>query len=754
MNLFENTKDIVAATGEYSVAKLRKKFQPSGNEKNDRTVEKVQYWLSQEPYAEAFAQLYRIHDMNVFCEMNAKVEFAEIEEQIDPHRLKPAGQFYKEAMNGNQPIKQLALKVDLGNGLPFQIIMEPSDLNEARTQMRIAVNQEDVAKMDLEDSSLQKANKQKIRDILAFCKQFGFEEFNMYIPRTFDDEVDANAVQSSVLARVDEREKIMMEQLHAVSKEIIGDFWAEHEERVRQEALQQNKKEAEILAYAAEHPEENIKVEDYSLDAAPDEIGMPIIGMETQPLPEENEDDYEPTLRATLGNSGTSSTPATSAPVAVATRTPSSEKLTLEIIDEKMKEMLGIGGLNKIEGNTYIRKGLFHSSWIEYVVYDKLDAYKVDGNRNSKGEAQFTYAYKLFVSVDDDGNFTFSYRRNNGAKIDQLVNAMVGKFQDMGITHVNFPEGLPDDEKGLWRKALAEKGIVYKGMGIDVDKAKGMIKAAQEKNMDSEKLIDFKYRIALQMTENNERKHKTPGLDEEDFISGLFNTRKYKAFTHGYTFMLKGKLGEYLDRENPEDGAIEKIAAYRALRHTFELFRKTVDRNSILDADGLYLSRKENIILLSNEEKEALRAQGISGLSRDLSIQQMGAIFDILYKREYDWAKKKLYDQLTAVRDKPQSYRGALRADDIIVRALFNQAHNRCKRMNEELAKIGVDKLGLIESTEVPMEYEKFLRDYAASHPEIPKTTTTNTNTPPTQPTPKANLGAQAAIDKSRGGME
>lgn len=747
MNLFENTKDIVAATGEYSVAKLRKKFQPSGNEKNDRTVEKVQYWLSQEPYAEAFAQLYRIHDMNVFCEMNAKVEFAEIEEQIDPHRLKPAGQFYKEAMNGNQPIKQLALKVDLGNGLPFQIIMEPSDLNEARTQMRIAVNQEDVAKMDLEDSSLQKANKQKIRDILAFCKQFGFEEFNMYIPRTFDDEVDANAVQSSVLARVDEREKIMIEQLHAVSKEIIGDFWAEHEERVRQEALQQNKKEAEILAYAAEHPEENIKVEDYSLDAAPDEIGMPIIGMETQPLPEENEDDYEPTLRATLGNSGTSSTPMTSAPVAIATRTPSSKKLTLEIIDEKMKEMLGIGGLNKIEGNTYIRKGLFHSSWIEYVVYDKLDAYKVDGNRNSKGEAQFTYAYKLFVSVDDDGNFTFSYRRNNGAKIDQLVNAMVGKFQDMGITHVNFPEGLPDDEKGLWRKALAEKGIVYKGMGIDVNKAKGMIDDAKKKDMPSEKLVEFKYRIALQMKENNERKHKTPGQDEEIYIDGLINTYLYRAFTDGYSLSMKGVLTKILREDDHETGAIKKIAAYYALRHVFDVYKEALSIGGIENIDP------RTSEFLTQEQKREMISKGLVGHVENFKPSQIVEMYNILMKDELKKSEKMVYDALDLVGNSPKYKRaGAKRADNIITDELFKKGgQNAANTINDDLTAMGIDEIVLPKASNVLLGIDKYLREYDLAHEDSNKG---NTNTPPTQPTPKANLGAQAAIDKSRGGME
>ena len=59
-----------------------------------RMNEFAQYWLQQEPYAESFAQAYRIKDEAFKRGDDAKIKFVPFSEEVDTHRLKPEGRWY------------------------------------------------------------------------------------------------------------------------------------------------------------------------------------------------------------------------------------------------------------------------------------------------------------------------------------------------------------------------------------------------------------------------------------------------------------------------------------------------------------------------------------------------------------------------------------------------------------------------------------------------------------------------------------
>ena len=680
-----------------------------------RMNEFAQYWLQQEPYAESFAQAYRIKDEAFKRGDDADINFVPFREEMDPYRLKPEGQFYKEVVTDSQPFDYFALHVDLHDGLPFNIVMEPSDRNDARTQMRIVLAPEDTENQDFDNPAVFAENKSKIRNIIEFCEKYGFSTFDMHIPMTFDGTVDENAFYEKSREKLKEEEKHKQELLQEMFKAVKEEKQAENIENWQKEAAENDKKRREIEEYAAQHPEEKIDVNDYSLDE------VPTMRFATASLPLEEGNTTPMHDNAAAGNGGAS---AVNQPAGAAAQ--SSKKWTLAEVEKIMEEMLGGEGLGKIRDETYVKKGIFHSNWTEYVVYDKPYAYKDDGRRDSKTNlAQYTYAYKLFVSVDDDGNVSFTYRRNNGAKIDALVNAMVGKFKDMGVTHVNFPIGLPDDEKGLWRKALAEKGILYKGMGIDVDKAMGMIKAAQDKHLPSDKLIEFKYRIALQMQENNANKGKTPGDDEADFIGGLINTYQYRGFTNGYARGLKSLINKTLIAGDKDFGAVNKIAAYRAFRQVFDVYQEILRTGSVANLrigtiqEIIYSAnpQEENVVqkFVTAEQRQKLLALNLGNDISKITSEQLIAIYKALLPEHRESTQTEIYTMLDNNRLKDLKVLGARGLPANLVQNIFNEAKKSVDAINSDsLAAMGVDEISLPKDGRVSLGIGDFTKKVEA----------------------------------------
>lgn len=675
-------------------------------------VQNARKWLDREPYAEAFAQLYAIEQQVSLREENATVKFIETEANITSGYMS-MGQHLQSSITEEDggKIPHIGLEIDLHNGLPFQLMMEPSDRNDSRTELKISVDDRVASDLELDNPEKLKANKEKIRQIMEFCNRYGFSTFDLHIPTTFDGEVDENAFYNKNRPHLSEYEEDMQAQLKNIFQEVQNDMRAERAERWRKEAQTQDVNEEKARQAGEEIDRENI-----SYDDAP----TMFFSVSREPMPKENTGS-ETALGADM--------PSSPAPTPTPQQTPVSHPQTNPTraeAEKLMEELLEGKGLNKTRGVTYFEKRLFRSNCTEYIVYDNQYDKDHDGERNDKtGEAKFTYSFKLFVSEGEDGRLTFSYRFNKGDK-KALINAMVGKFADMGYTHINFPAGLPDDEKGLWRTALAEKGIVWVGMSLDIDKAEAMIKAAKDKHMSDEKLATYKYRLASQMEENKAKKGKTLGWDEAIYVentkaSYLGKSWLYSPFTNCYANHLYTKLenilGDIVEDANgrkqkvvdSERGAIKKVAAYNALFRMWNLYCAAIDAGGFEHVDYKKLG-------VSPEEKRAVLDLLPIALYPNYdaaSGAKMAKIMDIFIPVEEQKAKTEIYSKLNENRELSAIVGDGKMNRNIVVRDVFNIAKGQLDIINREIKAKGLAELSMPKDRTVNLGIGEYIREQA-----------------------------------------
>ena len=737
----------------------------------DAETKFAQSWLNQDAYAQSFAQLYRIKDLAKIYGEDADVKF-DVINSSPTSGMMTYEQHLVQCINElgeDDRIPHLSLQVDLHNGLPFNVVVDPYDGNAARVKMKIAFDEEELNNIDFSDEAKAKENKEKIKQIFEFCEKFGFSTEDFDVPYTFDGHVDSNQAFANVKSKIgegkiaDDPEQIAQKvQLSMLFDEVKGDIVA-----AKSQALEDELKEVEVgrerrkeifEEISKDHPE--IKSEDdISEDKAPKEDDFII---NDEPVIEEQAKDSITPLNETAKENTEDQNgmhmPAflrkhrkQNAPVPPAQAAASAKQTTLAEAEKAIETMLE-DNLAKRKDVSYRKKWLFHPSWTEYVVYDQDYAYKEDGTRDPKtGKAKFTYAYKLFVKQGPDGRMSFTYRTPNNKKMDeQAIDALVGAFKDMGYTHINFPNGIPDAEKGIWRKMLAEKGIVPRGMSLDRSKVEGMLEAAKKK-LSSEKLAEYKYRLALEMNANNRRKRKKVEDSEQEFIDGLIASYRYRAFTNGYAMGMKGVMTRVLRAENQDTGAIEKIAAFRAMRRVFDVYKEALGLGDITSSN--ILTRQEKDLMahperfVDSEGKRPLAGLGpIVGSPENLTPEQMAGLLTILMERSKAEVKDKFYKELIEVRENKNI--GAKRADKIIIGDMYKAARNQCNSINEDLQAAGVDEIGLPKSFDVPMEYDQFKRDYE----ERVRNNQTNSSSNTAQNTGNTNQGNIDA-DTNSGGM-
>lgn len=685
-------------------------------EELDLETKFAQQWLNQDIYAPAFAQLYRIKDLAKIYGEDAKINFQVIEDDAEHnYGFMTAGEHVAKSLsNETEPLQHLSLRVQLDDKTAFNIVMDPYDGNDARAKMRIMVDEDTLKDMDLTDTSKAKANKEKIKLMVEFCEKYGFPVTDLTIPYTFDGEVDNSAFDHlrDQLTEQQLKQQELQQQFGALFDEVKNDYIAAGNQKDEDELKEIEVEQERNKTILKEHPE--LSEEDLSVSKMP---------LETTDAEQEDvsaiedlvlQQDASAKQEQKNGNSGQRQgvqlpnwlnrylqnqqqrRQQNPQPQPLAKSAGPSMAEAEKIFEDMLHD-----GLGKQQDVTYRKKFHFFPSYTEYDVYDQAYAFKEDGKRKD-GQAKFTYSCKLFIRRGKDGKLCFSYRTPNNKKIDEsVIDAMCGAFKDMGYTHINFPAGVPNAEKGIWRKMLAEKGIVPRGMGLDRSKVEGMLEAAKKK-LSSEQLAEYKYRLALEMLAANQRKGKKVDDSEQQFIDSLIKSHQYRAFTNGFAMTLKGKLTRILRTENQDTGAIDKIAAFRAMRRVFDVYKHAINGN------GDILSSP----MLTQEEKDKLahNVPPIVGQAENLSPEQMGALYDILMKRCQEEAKDKLYKELIEVRE--SKVVGAKRADKIIIGDLYKAARNQCNSINDDLQAEGVDEIGLPKSFDVPMEFDQFKRDY------------------------------------------
>lgn len=637
-------------------------------------------------YDNSFASLYQIKQQEEFGGDGIKCKFKEVEQ-------KPAGiitqdQHYEMGTDPEGKLKQLALEVDLPTGEKFDFLMPPYNKPGAD-------NREVKAQISFEDKTLQELNAEKMARILNFCESHGLSTFQMDIPYSFDGNIDAAEKIRSLLQQIKEQTK------------------AEDNVAAEKEYSNQQERAAEL---------DKNRITQTSLD----DVQTPLQSVSPD-LPAEQEilnEETIPDIDAALNNANIN---------AVQKAKIAKAKRPKKLADaEKGIEKFLEGGLRKTEGFSYFKEhtGWFGHGWTEYIVYDKSDSdnRKKDGKKDKNGEAKFTYSFKLFVK-QENGKFRFAYRTPNNKKVDDsVVNGMVGQFKDLGITHVRFPKGLQDAEKKLWRIALAENGLVPVGMGLDKAKAEGMLKAAKEK-LTAEAYSKYRYKLALQMNEDNHKKGKVVSQSEQDYIDSIIASHKYSALTNGYSDVLKPMLRKkaYQAGRNDDDGAVEKCAAYMAMRRVFDIYEQSVD-----NADVFSCSPK----LLSNEEKQKLKDAGLSGPIKDFSPNDMGKLYEILMPESKKTAKVKLDKTLIA-----EMSRAARRNENVVIKEVFDAVRTDLEQISEDLQAKGLEEISF-PKVAGGLKYDKVF----VEHPELKRKPTPQQNNTP-KPQNKSNETGNESVN-------
>jgi len=665
-----------------------------------------------EKYGDSFARLYQIKDSEEKSGANTKLEFTEVTERQLVGTTKQEDYFNFLAAGGQ--ITRAALSVDLGGGAKFSISMIPydkpgNDKPELKAQLSFA------------DETLNKLNAEKMSRIMEFCETHGMPTFQMDIPYSFDGNVDFNEKMASLLRQVKENERI---KAQAANKR-------EYEETEAQR-VQQNGEKEQLQAEGR----------DVSEIPSPDKPSFALAASK------DIQDTVSAEQSVAAANPQVQQSPAQT-PQKTA---PKKEK---DIKDaEKLMEKFLEGGLRKTRDRSYFKThtGWFGRGWTEYIIYDRENPNnrENDCKCDKNGDVKYTYSCKLFIKKDDNG-FHFGYRAPDNKKIDEgIVGGLAGQLKDLGITHVSFPDGLSDAEKKIWRIALAEKGIVPIEMGLDRAKAEGMLKAAKEK-LSTEEYKKFRYRLAVQMEKDNIHKGKVVLPSEQDFIEGLKFSQKYLAFTDGYNGRLKSMLRDKLDAAdiNKYDGALDKIALYKSMRRLFDVYKENADNASLLNSG-----------ILNSAEKNKLHAAGLTGPVSEFNENQMAELFEIMLPAGREEAYKELDEALLAAKDTAnRTSKGAKRADNVIIKEVFDGARNRFEKVNEILSSMGIEEMTFPKAFG-RLYYEDRFYD---EHPQFLKKTQQN-QTPKPQPAVKnaeqtaapktqensANFAAVAAANKKQ----
>lgn len=695
-------------------------------------------------YGDEFAQLYRIKDNNEKYGNPEEIKFVEVD-ITDNGDILTQDQYFKMRADRNERVKQLALHIsDKEADVEYNIgMMEYNQPNmPPQTKMQLSFDEETQDNLDDE----------KLNAIFNFCDAHGLSIADMEI-RNFDGTLAEVAIREKISQVLEARQAEKAAQIaEANAKEYAAQKKREKEleaelqnislttdgkmpEGVSKEDISYDLPEENFVSSAVpEASYQDNNTETAVVENAPENLGKIqrlAKGVATAAVPDSDVPDNLD-AHAAEENNNVNAAQSVSIPTQNAAA-PAPKKTNKKKAVADFEKMMHEGwGKEKNLSYWKTSTGFFGSGWTEFIIYESEDEdnRKKDGLKTKDGGVKYTYSLKLFIDVDDKGVLHFAYRTPNHKKIDEsYLGDIVGQLKDLGYTAITFPAGMPkNDEKGMWRKAMGEKGIVPIGMGLDKSKAEGMLKAAKEK-LTAEAFANYKYRLAMQMNKHNRDNGKHVNESEQAFIDGMINSYRYAAFTDAYANVFKGKIKGILRENDTEIGAVKKIAAYIALRKTFEVYKSALEHGgNIMNATG--------INSLSPEEKAQLQALGTP--IQKFNNQQMERVFDILYKHDLRTKQTEFYlrDQLIERAYGEASVYGPRVAPHIALNKVRDEEIGNCDSINDDLTALGIEEIKIIKVPNVRLDFKKFDHEYL---PEYRRTH------------PKNNSATQAAEENSAG---
>ena len=269
--------------------------------------------------------------------------------------------------------------------------------------------------------------------------------------------------------------------------------------------------------------------------------------------------------------------------------------------------ILGSKGLHKKKGwNAF--KTYKSGGWTCWSLYDQgnVNNPDLDGKVDKEGYMKVKYAFKLYsrVKKDDKGNprLEVRYAMPNGKKINEdYAEGMMHIFKGAGITHLNYPDGLPESDESSFRIAAAAVGIVPMLKNLNEQKVKKMLEKAESK-LGAKDLLEYKLKLANWMEEcANEdcaksgqpfKKHKNAA-----FIKSLKAEYEYAPFRDMYE--QEGGIREILEKtvksieteerselyeneNNKKDkpqGLVKILGATAAAKDLFEVYKDGSNRS-------------------------------------------------------------------------------------------------------------------------------------------------------------------------------
>ena len=405
---------------------------------------------------------------------------------------------------------------------------------------------------------------------------------------------------------------------------------------------------------------------------------------------------------------------------------PAKKPLSFEELCENMRNYME-KDLFKEKGFTYWE----HTRTIDgrkthvFSVYDKRDPenYNNDGRPDPKNPKVFvsTYAYRLYVSQDDNGKFYFGYATPGRKPMDAgILGDFVGEMKKTGITHLNLVN-IPNCDKMNWLIACAEKGIVPTGVSVDMAKAEKMLAAAKAK-LTTQGYADFEMSLMEQMEENAASKGKELEISEKEYIRKRKNEakkllerqqdlleaaqfeQKFENFRKAYE--ASDGLYNMVDETirdgslNKKTGAASVIAAAQTLARTFDI---VLGKDNNLDATmGERLNEllqnplkdgkgEVTMVRLTASEKDALSKISPHKKIKDLNKEDYKLIYKTMFDRQYQQAESDIIEKI-----KYDEASRAHRPDPLLLGDVWGVATGQLSRVNRKLkSDIGTTPLDL-----------------------------------------------------------
>ena len=362
--------------------------------------------------------------------------------------------------------------------------------------------------------------------------------------------------------------------------------------------------------------------------------------------------------------------------------------------------VFGVGGMNKQKNWTGFKSYKFKGGWDCWAVYDQgnFKNDELDGKVDKDGYMKVKYAFKIYsrVKKDDKGNdrLEIRYAMPGGKKItDGYAKGVMRMLKKCGMTHVNFPDGLPEEDEGTFRIAAASNGLVPLFKNLSESKGKKMLEDA---SLINNLKAEYEYAPFRDMYEKGSGIRKV-----------LENTVK-------------------ANEENDKDGLIKIVGASNAAKDLFEVYKTHSEKSAedVIIALAKRLQHPDHPVdpekikqdflrNMANDEKLKGKAFDFGKSFRNMSPNEVGALMTAMLPQEEKLAQKKIEAKFKKSVDTTNSG-GIGDKESTITSDMRRMARDNISNIDGELKDAGIKGIYV-----VPMGYAEY--DYSELRKKYPK---------------------------------